>query len=161
MISMERLYVVGGIMLLSVITLIFASSSSEHTTINFNNEAIITATAIGQSLLEEIQSRAFDENTVNSHAEIVDDLTKYNKLGPESGENNINQYDDIDDFNGYSRSQVLSRLDSFDIKVNLYYVSTSNPEVNLSGESFSKLISISISNEYLLNTLKFNKIVGY
>ena len=161
MLSMERMFVIGGLMLLSIITLIYGTSSSNQIEINFNNEAIITATALSQSLLEEIQTRAYDDHTVANHVESVDDLTTYSSLGPETGENSLTKYDDIDDFNGYQDTRKMERLNEFNFKVTVHYVSLDNPDVALADESFAKKIKISVDNPYLLNTISISKIVSY
>lgn len=161
MFSIERIFVTGGIMLLSVLTLIFGSSKSDQIVVNLNNEAIITATALGQSLLEEIESRAFDENTVSTYAEFPNELTSYALLGPESGEINSTQFNDIDDFNNYSNLHTLSRLGDFLIAIEIFYVSPQNPEIKVTSRTFSKRIIINITNPYLLNRIQINKIVSY
>ncbi|MDX1699890.1 MAG: hypothetical protein R3250_04685, partial [Melioribacteraceae bacterium] len=104
---------------------------------------------------------AFDENTVGTFAEDITDLTKYSSLGPDLGEVNHTKYDDIDDFNGYSRDQNLPRLDNFSLVVKVYYVSVNYPETELVNRNFAKKIDVNIRNKYLINGITFSKIVGY
>lgn len=59
----QTMLVLGGIVLFSYLILNFNNASISQLNLSLENEAIITATAVGQSIIDEAQSRAFDENT--------------------------------------------------------------------------------------------------
>ncbi|UCH64586.1 MAG: hypothetical protein JSW63_08120, partial [Ignavibacterium sp.] len=61
------------------------------------NTAVIAASSVAQSMIEEIQQKAFDENTVSKSVLNDANLTDLSYLGPDKGEFNNTQFDDIDD----------------------------------------------------------------
>lgn len=161
MLSTERLLIIGGLILLSIIVLSFNTSSLEQTSNNINNEAMITGVSLGQSLLEEISSRAFDEKTVSTNVSSPTDLTVPPNLGKESGEIISTQFDDIDDFDGFSRNDSLPRLGIFNLQSEVYYVDANTPETKSNVRTFNKRIDIKISNIYMADTLTLHKILSY
>lgn len=159
--NIQTFLVMGSIIALTFTILTMNRSQSYQSTLELNNEGIITATGIGQSLLEEIQLKSFDEKTISKVVTDVDSLTSYLSLKPESGENSQYLYDDIDDYNGYEHVDSLQRLGVFTTLVNVYYVETMNPDEKVNNRTFSKRIDISISNEYLLDAVVFSKVISY
>lgn len=155
----QQIIAIGAIFLLSLLALTVYRSTGNRTTSNYENEAILTGTSIGQSMLEEITSKSFDENTISSPAKNTSDLSSV--LGPETGENNVNQYDDIDDYLNYTTSDSLERMGKFNIKVSVYYVEKMNPEVKSIVRTFSKRIDVMVTNKNLPDTLKLNYVVAY
>ncbi len=87
LIEMVAVIVVLG---MAIPTLLTAFSSAAWR--SSRSENIADATFYAQELMEEVKSKGFDEN-------ITPPWTK--TLGPDSGETYPN-FDDIDDFNGYS-----------------------------------------------------------
>jgi MSHA pilin protein MshD len=67
----------------------------------------VRTVTLGQSLLSEISSKAFDENSIGNGGRQAcnNDVScsASNSLGPDAGESR-NNFDDIDDFNGLSLS---------------------------------------------------------
>lgn len=151
----------GSLIALTFTILTMNRSQSYQSTLEINNEAIITATGIGQSLLEEIQLKSFDENTIDTVVTDVNNLTSPLYLKSEPGESTQYLFDDIDDYNGYKHLDILQRLGIFTTDVEIYYVETMNPEEKLSNKTFSKRIDIAISNEYLLDAVVFSKVISF
>jgi len=161
MFSMERFLVIGGTILLTVLILNFSRSDYNQSTASLNNEAIVTAISICQSMLEEIQTRAFDEATVSTFVTDPSELSNVVLMGKESGEVDSTQFDDVDDFNGYLRTFTLPRLGDFDTSVDIYYIDEANPDNEVFVKTFTKRIDISITNAFLPDTLVINKIISY
>jgi len=158
---MERLLVLGGLVLFAILVLSFTRSSLSHTESTLNNEAMVTAVALGQSMIEEIQSRAYDENTIATSIVSTSGLSSSASLGAETGESISTNYDDIDDYDGITRTQSLDRLGNFSISVDVYYINYSNPDVKVTSKTFNKRIDINIYNTYMADTLTINKIISY
>jgi hypothetical protein len=127
----------------------------------YTSESVIDASGLAQSIIDVIQSKAFDENTITDAVEQLDSLTAADKLGPESGEYKHTEFDDIDDYNNYSTTVSLDRMGDFDINVNVFYVETLNPQTKSSTATYSKKIELSIINYSLIDTLKYYHIVSY
>lgn len=161
MFSMERLLVLGSMVLFAMLVLSFTRSSLSHSESTLNNEALVTGVALSQSMIEEIQSRAFDENTITAAVTTTSGLTSAASLGTESGETTSTNFDDVDDFNSYSRTESLERLGNFYISVDVCYVNYSNPTVKVTSKTFNKRIDVNIYNLYLPDTLSIYKIISY
>ena len=84
----------GNQMMLSIAAMIFLSmlilnvhsSTTDKLIILYSNEAVIEATGIVQAVFEEIQTKAFDENTVSDAAKERNLLTPVLSLGADSSE---------------------------------------------------------------------------
>lgn len=161
MYSFERIMITGGIVLLTMLILNFTRSSTTQSTASIYNEAIITSTSIGQSLLEEIQSKAFDEKTLATDVQDASNLTTVNNIGRDAGETVSTDFDDIDDYDEYSVTQTLTGLGDFTMNVDVYYVSRTNPGAISAIPTFAKQVDIIITNMYLSDTLLVNKIMAY
>ena len=140
---------IGAMVILSYLSLTFHQSQNIQLTSSFTFEAIITSTGIGQSLLEQISGLSFDEFTVEGNTSVPDSLTNHFSLGPESGESNITLFDDIDDFNGFTQYDTLSRLGIFESNVKVYYVDEPDLDHDVMTKTFIKRIDVAVVNTYL------------
>ena len=159
--SGHMLLTIGGVILLSNLILNVHKANTERMIATYTSESVINASGLAQSIIDMIQSKAFDENTTEAAVWQLDSLTAAINLGPESGENMHTEFDDIDDYNNYSTTVSLDRMGDFDISVNVFYVTTLNPQVKSSTATYSKEIELSIINYSLLDTLKYHHIVSY
>ena len=157
--SIQSLLVGWGIILFSFLVLTFQNSTNQYLDDNYENEAIITATSIGQSIIEKIQTKAFDENTLISDVQKNSGLSII--LGIDSGEMIESSFDDIDDYHGYRNTIQMARLDSFKILINVYYINRANPVLKVLSRTFSKRVDVEIDNVYLKNPIKLNSIISY
>lgn len=155
------LLVTGSIFLLTILIMNFYASNTGQLEIAINNEAIFTATGIGQAVIDNIQTRAFDENTVNSSVSNVDSLTFSNNLGADAGEYSPTSFDDVDDFKNYSTTDASTRLGTYNILVDVNYVTTANPTTVTSSRTFLKKIDVFVTADYLPDTLKLYHLIAY
>ena len=158
---MQQFLVIGGILILSYLSLTFFKSNSTQTDSNYNNEVIIMGTGIGQSMLEEILTKSFDENTITSSVNNADSLTSVSSLGKDAGENSSLKYDDVDDYKNFTRSDTLENLGVFTTTVLCCYVNEANTDLTSYSRTFLKRIDVSVTGENLKIPLKFNYIVSY
>ncbi len=159
--SGHMLLTIGGVILLSNLILNVHKANTERMIVTYTSESVIDASGLAQSIIDMIQSKAFDENTTEAAVWQLDSLTAAINLGPESGEYKHTEFDDIDDYNNYSTTISLDRMGDFDINVKVFYVSISNPQTKSSIATYSKKIELSIINYSLLDTLKYYHIVSY
>jgi hypothetical protein len=152
---------IAGLILLSNLILNVHKANTERMLATYTSESVIDASGLAQSILDMIQSKAFDENTTTAAAWELDQLTTVKKLGPDPGEHKHTEFDDIDDYNNYSTTVSLDRMGDFDINVNVFYVAKLNPQVKSSIPTYTKKIELSIINYSLLDTLKYHHIVSY
>ncbi len=159
--SGEQILSIFAITILTLLILSVYNSYANKDTAFYNNEAIITGTGEAQSMLNEIKSRAFDQNTVNKAVSSPDSLTPTANLGPDLGESVSTQFNDIDDYNNYTRADTMSRMGIFNIKVNVYYIANMSNGVKSTVPTYSKEVDIFVTNFSLPDTLKFNQVITY
>jgi len=165
--SGQQLLVLGAIVLLSIFILRVYTTENGYIKNSISNQAIITATGLGQTLLEQIQSDAFDQKTVLNAVKSPDSLTAPSLLGPEAGETttppSFAKFNDVDDYNGYTETDSMGNLGAFNIKAKVSYCTKMNPDLPSSVRTFSKRVDIFVCNKYLLiiDTLKLSKVISY
>ena len=159
--SGQQILTIFAIVILTILIINVYNSQSTREGMLLSNEAIITGTGIAQSLLNESQAKAFDEKTVNQGVADTDSLTLPNSLGPDAGEIISTQFDDIDDYNNYTRSDSLGRLGLFNTKVEVYYIDKLSPGVKSYTQTFTKEIDISLTNFSFPDTIKFYQLIVY
>ncbi len=133
-------------------------------------EAYRTAVDLGQSLLSEIATKKYDQNftppyytTSGSSQNICNSFTAYNALGPEMGEprfittsdvspfQSISKYNDIDDYNGYTRlTDPTNGLGRFRDSVIVYYVQMTNPPTTVLAKWWTKRVEVWVTNDQWL-----------
>ena len=117
------------------------------------SEYIATATTIGQSVINMVSSKSFDQNTIGNPAYTNNNMfTPANKLGPENGETPA-KYNDIDDYNNYADADTTPRAGIFNILVRVNYVDDNNPNTILSTTSRTKRIQVAVKSPFMKDTL--------
>jgi len=142
---------------LLILTTINGLSNNEMTI--SESEIVITGVSLAQSLIDEIKTKAFDQVEITGTINSPNDLSS--SLGPETGENismpdtsgnqvfaSLTTYNDVDDYNGYSRLVNTDIAENFLLTCQVQYVSVSNPE-NVSGSrTFCKRISVTVTSPF-------------
>ncbi len=159
--SIQQFLVIGGLFLLGILILNINNSKSMKSDIVYNNEALITGTGAGQTLIDQIMNKAFDQKTVSGPVANATLLTSASNLGKDTGENNSSQFNDIDDYDNYSTVLTLGRLGNFNVSVKVYYVSYNYPDTKSSMQTFLKRIDVTVTNSLLSDKLVFSQLVSY
>lgn len=159
--SGQQLLTILAISLLAILMLNVYNSTGTRNSSMIYNEAIISGTGIAQSMLNEIGMKAFDQKTLTKSAALPDSLTPALSLGPESGETTSVQFNDIDDYNNYTKADTLPKMGIFNTKVQVFYITKLSPDVKSSVRSFTKQINVFVINFSLPDTLKFYRIIAY
>jgi len=149
-------------------------------------EVTKTASDLSRSLIAEILTKKFDEgSTPTSLQTSTGSFSSTSRLGPDAGWpyyrtqegfslpdrlptfKSILNYDDVDDYDGYSRIDSANGFAGFEDSVIVYYVdATQSPAVYSSSITWYKQIEVWITqSQYLINDskkpiwLKFSVIV--
>lgn len=161
--SIQQLLVLGGIFILSFLSLTFFRSSDVQTGTMIENESLIAATGAGQALIDEIAMKAFDETTVSNFVILSNGLTLPASLGKDAGEINFSQFDDIDDYRGYSRIDSL-RGGKYTTTISVNYASLTNYNL-VAWQTFLKRIDASVVffnySKKSLDTLRLFNYISY
>lgn len=157
----QMLLASGALFILTLIILLFYRTSAEQSSVSLENDAMLAASGLAQSLIAEIQKRSFDEITVSKYIDSTDSLTSATELGPEDDELFLTQYDDVDDFNGYSVVDSSTKLGQYKLSVSVDYISDMDPNTISVSKTYNKMVMVAVTSMYLSDSLKLYHIVGY
>ncbi len=175
----------------------FLSSSNKlmtnNTQVAEQNEYYITAVSLAQSVIDEAKTKAYDQKTIGKQLSVVDSLTGPVSLGPNTGEfislpDTLNsaspytasargylstyRYNDVDDYNNYSRLVNTQRTEGYQINVTVKYVSETNPDLEVGTRSWCKKMTVAVTSPYFpkidkgggvwgQDTVKFSYVFSY
>lgn len=153
------LITIGVLLVLGLFILSSNSKMLESESIAAENEYVLTATGIAQSIIEEAQLKAFDETTVSSVVTSRSSLTPPGGLGKDGGEGvphpdtvgtagyaSGNKFDDVDDYHGYSRKVNTKRAAGFIAAVTVNYASETYPDSLLNSRTYCKTMVVSVAH---------------
>ena len=140
-----------AMVLMSFLLLRVNSLFLQTNTTLFTTKFEVLAFSLGQSMFQEIESEAFDQSTVTAVVSSTASLSTV--LGPETGET-YNTFNDIDDFNNYTRT--VSNLPSaiFYIKCKVEYVNSATPDVATSTRTWNKRITVFVTSPSMMTNAK-------
>ena len=120
---------------------------------------------VAQAVMDEILSKKWDENTPNGGCKDSDYTTvcspNNSSIGPDPGENSINDYDDVDDYvdsgSKYKKSKTWKSEDfgltpGFSVKITVSYAdvdSSGKITENTTTKTFYKLITVEVSSNLI------------
>ncbi len=159
--SGHQLLTIFSIVLVSFLVLNFYNSNTQKVLQMHATKSVIVADGLAQSIIEEIQTKAFDEKTIHVPVWTTTSLTPPASLGKDNGENINTQFDDIDDYKNYTATFNIERVGVFNINVAVCYVDQMNPDVLSGSQTYSKLVTVNITNESLPDTLRFKHVISY
>lgn len=110
---------------------------------------------VAQSFLEQAQVLNFDETlvgSVGSLASLPAGLTAPDSLGPDPGELGIDQFDDIDDFHGYSQVLRTPRAE-FHVHMTTTYADSSSLAPGVE-RSLLKWLHVAVASPFYRDTLR-------
>ena len=163
----QMLTVLGALMLLSMVSLTINSMITEKTLMMIQTEAGLEAISLAQTMIDEIMTKSYDAATAPPAPAIYPhdatrvyaeaSFTGASSLGPNATEasqvpqpdvstpfKSLNKYNDVDDYNNYSRRVWTSRLGNFTVQDTIYYVSETNPSVKSMTQTYFKKINVTV-----------------
>jgi len=168
----QTIFAIGALILLSTVVLSVNSTIVNQQGWSVGTEAIITGTAISQALIEEITVKRFDEEYPSYwFCDDSSNFTLSDSLGPDkvpipSGQAEVadTSFNDIDDYNNFTKTVNTEKLGDFNLKCNVYYVDNNFAKTN--NRSFYKQIDVIVKNQYIpssdtSHSAKVSTIVAY
>jgi hypothetical protein len=164
----------GALIIFGIFSLLTNKSLLNNKKVAMESEFIITATSLGQSVIEEAKNKAFDEKTLSDTVTVVNSLST--TLGPDGSEatnvtlpdnmvNNsfrsANFYNDVDDYNGYRRivNTPLSGVDT--IRVQVVYVNQTSPYGVSAGKTWCKRMTVTVTSAFISVPIALTYIFSY
>ncbi|MCX6121603.1 MAG: hypothetical protein NTX44_08290 [Ignavibacteriales bacterium] len=155
--SGQTMFVILAFVLLASLTLSINRTMLMSSNLGLEMEVNLNALSLGQSLLDEMLNKEFDQVTINGNR-IFDANSLSSTLGPEAGESitlpdtypyqskSKFKYNDFDDYNNYRRFAKDSILGDFTIDVVVEYVNETNPD-NVSGSrTYQKRATVTVTH---------------
>ena len=128
------------LILLTLSFMVFLRALNTGKSVRVNSELRTVQGVILSSIENEIRSRRFDENFSSPWSSFI---------GKDSGENTVDQFDDIDDFHQYTISS-LSEYPAYGVSVSVSYVHPDSKfRVDQNSQTNYKRVSLIISHKTL------------
>lgn len=118
----------------------------------------VLAVSLASSLLEEANSKAFDENTTEN---AVTSTYSLSAIGKDYGELTSDAFDDCDDYHNYRDSVVNIPSAKFYIKCLVNYVNETTPDVSSSTATWHKKITVLVTSPSMTDTVRMSTIFSY
>ena len=155
------------IITLGALALLGTTIFNMHNNLGMNNEIIIqsklgvTAVSLAASLIEEASGKAFDQSTDDDAVTSTSSLTPVANLGLEAGEFFPDSVNDFDDYNNYNQIVSFDRGGTFNIRCKVDYINPTNPEVAQSTRTWHKKLTITVTSNDMLDTVRAMYIFSY
>lgn len=180
----QTLITIGALFLLSMVILNVNNGFLNTGASIMETKFDVMAVSLATSIIEEANSKAFDNATDTTSITTTTPLKNYNQLGPESGEVYPN-YNDFDDYNGYSRLVVADttltplseeettgvetiQVDSTFRSANLrldclvdYITVSSNTLVSTSSKTWHKRLRVTVTSRSMKDTVRMQTVFSY
>jgi len=153
---------VAAMMLLSLVVLRQAGDSLGTSDTVLHSKLEIMAVSEASSMIEKISALAFDQHTKDStFTGKVYQLTP-SPLGPEAGEDSVQKYNDIDDYNGYSTVDSTA-LGEFTISCSVVYVDPSDPDGMSTTQTWHKKVSVVVHGPFpaMTDSVQVSTVISY
>ena len=143
--GIQSLLAIGAVWLFALVTINFNSTVVHNISIEVENKVYLTAFSLADDMIEEIKQKAFDERTIDFITPNVKQLSDTLRAEGESWPN----FDDVDDYNGFSKNVGLPYLETYDVSVAVYYVNGNDPGTNVFSQTFYKKVEVTVTSQYM------------
>src|SRR3989337_4080961 len=142
----QVMFILGAFAMLSLLALNVNRTMYGSLILGLEMEATLNALSVGQSMLDEVLQKNFDQKTIDMIAYSYSDITQPASLGPGAGEAisgfdsaytsggtfhdflSKSKFNDVDDYKGYERKVWDTRLGYFEVTDSVKYVKESEPD---------------------------------
>ena len=169
--------VVGAVTLLSLVALSISQMLVGQTQNVLDSEASFNAITIAQSLLDEIQTKLYEDTTRSVRVfdtQVTTLFADADHVGPTWWKRRAvplpdsayphrspNIYTMVNDYNGYVRVDTTTMMQGFRSSVSVYYVSESNPDQRSEIPTCFKRIDIVVSHPSMKHSVLVSDITVY
>jgi len=164
--SGHSMLAVAAMLLLSVTILGLNGKFLNTSNVLYNTKFGVLAVSLGTSIIEEANGKAFDLAGSEDAITDLSQLTAPGGLGPASGEV-YPDFNDFDDFNGYTRTVSNMPSAVFNISCSVKYVSETNPSIVSSVRTWHKRMDVLVTSPSMRNannqqdTVKLSSVYSY
>lgn len=160
----QTLLTILALMLMSRLILTVNRTMLEVDSSKDVSEYRITATSLGTSVLEYASDLSFDEATVDTTltSSQISSLTVPGSFGPDPGETNSSLYDDIDDYQGYTRIDTIPNSAIFFTTIRVHYLNVVPPSTITvtTAKTFNKRLTVFVTSSSMVDYTMIDSVVG-
>lgn len=144
----EVLQTIGAMVIFSLILLSATRMIQRNTLMQVEGELEQEVVALAQDIIEEGRTKEFDEYGVSHVLPPADEnnFVSPSALGPDSGENTREDFDDFDDYNGWEEV-IETEHGEFNIRAEVFYVDENFNKV--SSPTYFKMMQVFIKSKFL------------
>ncbi len=166
----NMLLTIGAILLFGLFLSLTNKLMIGNNQVAAQNEYYITALGLAQSVIDEAKTKAFDHNTDTVDVLTTAGLTDLGSLGPDGmneafsspdiltsdapysatnrGYLSSVRFNDIDDYNGYSRLVNTPRSEGYSMRVTVRYASEINPDLASASKTYCKVMTVKVTSPF-------------
>lgn len=162
--SSQMMITMGALFLLGIVVLRVNNNLLSTSEVLLTSKANVIAISLATSIVEEANSKAFDQNTDSSSVSNPNNLTDWVDLGPEGSE--VRElFNDFDDFNNYSVLDTFV-VDSlilgvFQIDCEVNYTTPANPNSNVFTPTWHKRLDVTVFADGMSDTVTMSTVYSY
>ena len=156
----QMMMAIGAMLLLSTVMLRVNSNNLMNGTLRDEAQFGVLATSIATSLIEEANSKSFDDKSYTTSVSLTSELTEVSDLGPD-GMETYETFNDFDDYKGLTRIDSTMPTATFNISCDVNYVSSANVETVSLVKTWHKRITVTVSSPFMGDTIKSSSIFSY
>lgn len=162
--------ITAGFFVLLIVVVISANRMINESTVSTGEgDAVNLSVDIARALVNEAYRKIFDEKWIDSVYQATSDYTSPSLLGPDTGEKftlpdvvpykSYAMYDDVDDYNGYSRIVDAGSMKGFKVSVQVYYIDQS-AFAKTSTQTYLKRVDVSVEHPtYLQKKVTYSSVI--
>ncbi len=157
--SIQSLLAIGAMALFALVSVRFNSTVLQNMGVEVENKVYLTAFSLADDLIEEIKQKAFDHETVIFRSINKEELSPKSNFGhsKDPGEtSNPATWNDIDDYDGYSKPVSLPHAEGYIVTCKVDYVQEDNQNIISSTPTFFKRIEITVDSKYLTHPVRLS-----
>jgi hypothetical protein len=146
-----------AMVLLSFLILRVNNAFLQTNTTLYDTKFEVLAYSLAQSMIQEIEKQHFDQNSVS--AVLTDSTQQTIPLGPGPGENTVDLFNDVDDYNNYTRSDTIPAHTGvvYNIKCKVDYVLPNTPDSTSAAMTWQKRITVWVTSPYMIKNALTNQ----
>lgn len=156
----QSLFSISALLLLSLTILRVNANILTTDGVMQDSKLGVLAISLATSMMEEASKKAFDAASANDAVVNLSDLTPPGSLGPGNGETADN-FNDFDDYNGYSRHVSGLPSAEFDISCLVNYINPNDPNGIASTTTWNKKITVTVTSPSMKDTIRLSSIYSY
>lgn len=156
----QSLFSIAALLLLSITVLRVNNDIMTADSVLQDSKLGVLALSLATSVIEEASRKAFDTATAEDGITDINLLTSPYSLGPGDGETPEN-YNDFDDYNGYTKHITNLPSAEFDLSCVVQYVAENNLDSYIMAKTWHKKLTVEVSSPSMADTVRVSKVYSY